>query len=184
MLTLLPRHRVDPQLRADVSAALAEVSVVQQRSTITGYDRDAFGGWASAGSCTTRQVVLVDYFGGRPCHPAGTAVVDFYTGEDLRAADADIDHIYPLAAAWDFGACWWTAAERARFANDPANLVPTDSAVNRKKSDLTLAQWLPPYQPHRCAYVARYVGVARAYGLPLSVADWQAAASACGIDGG
>ena len=43
-------------------------------------------------------------------------------GNQIGAA-VQIDHIVPLALAWDLGARNWTDEMRVRFANDPANLL-------------------------------------------------------------
>ena len=59
--------------------------------------------------------------------------------------------------------------------------MPVASAVNRAKSDLTPAEWLPPNRSLRCDYSARYLRVAVAWRLAVSVADWEAMADACDI---
>ncbi|MEL4153071.1 HNH endonuclease family protein [Corynebacterium bovis] len=92
----------------------------------------------------------------------------------------DIDHIYPLSAAWDLGADTWDGPTRRRFGNDTArNLVVTASVVNRAKSDGTLGEWLPPAADARCPYAARYLTVAGEYGLAVTTADADAARRAC-----
>ncbi len=177
----------------EVAALLADVRVVPERVTVLGYDRSKFGGWAPAAGnsstwsapaksgADTRDVVLEEWFGTED----GSAIPDPYTGDDLTAEGADIDHVYPLAAAWDFGAHAWDARTRRAFANDAErNLVPVASAVNREKSDLTPAEWLPPDRDLRCDYSARYLRVAVAWRLAVSVADWEAMADACDIRAG
>lgn len=92
----------------------------------------------------------------------------------------DIDHIVPLAAAWDLGAYAWPEEQRRAFANDvQRNLLVTTSEVNREKSDSTLSEWLPPVE--RCGYCARFLRVVGDYGLALSAADVQAAREACDL---
>lgn len=170
---------------------LATVRVVPERVTVLGYDRSLFGGWAPAGAGPdagtgtgtgdTRDAVLAEWFGTGDGNRA-TIIADPYTGDDLTAEGADIDHVYPLAAAWDFGAHRWDARTRRAFANDAErNLVPVASGVNRAKSDLTPAEWLPPNRDLRCDYSARYLRVAVAWRLAVSIADWEAMADACGI---
>ncbi|MFD5867390.1 DUF1524 domain-containing protein [Corynebacterium sp. NPDC060344] len=126
----------------------------------------------------TRDAVLAEW-------SAGTGqIADVYTGENLEPdiADIDVDHVYPLAAAWDFGAHAWDARTRRAFANDAElNLVPVASAVNREKSDLTPAEWLPPERDLRCPYSHRYLSVAASWQLPISVDDWKAMADSCNI---
>lgn len=173
--------------RAEVAELLATVRVVPARVTVLGYDRSLFGGWAPAGAGPgggtgdTRDAVLAEWFGTVGGNRA-TIIADPYTGDDLTAEGADIDHVYPLAAAWDFGAHLWDARTRRAFANDAEhNLVPVASAVNRAKSDLTPAEWLPPDRGLRCDYSARYLRVAVAWRLAVSIADWEAMADACAI---
>lgn len=207
--TTLPVVR-SPSLADDRLTAtrlLTEVRVARERVTVIGYDRSRFGGWANSGACTTRDVVLDAWTGDGNCGGAGAAPeeghgvgpgagsgkgfgagsgtgpgADPYTGEPLPPDSVDVDHVYPLAAAWDFGAHAWSPARRREFANDAArNLVPTASAVNREKSDATPAEWLPGPPELRCPYSARYLEVAVAWDLPVSVADWEAMAAACGI---
>ncbi len=164
----------------EAATLLSAVAVAPERITVLGYDRSRFGGWTAAGTASgagdTRDAVLAEWFSGSP------TIADPYTGEDVAADGVDVDHVYPLAAAWDFGAHAWDARARREFANDAAlNLVPVTSAVNREKSDLTPAEWLPPARELRCGYSVRYLRVAVAWELPVSVADWTAMAGACGI---
>lgn len=176
-----------PPARAEVAALLSQVSVVEKRQTIIGYSRAEFGGgWGMKGSCNTRQAVMVRWFGGS-CGAVGERdASDPYTGEMLDPLDVDIDHVYPLAAAWDFGAAFWTATQRTEFANDiKLNLLPTAAAVNRAKSDHTPAEWMPDGRSTalRCDYSKQYLQVAIRWELPVSAADWQALAGGCGIRG-
>ena len=169
----------------EAAGLLATVRVVPERVTVLGYDRARFGGWARVGACNAREAVLAEWFGdGAPAPECGGrgVIADPYTGDDLGPEGADVDHVYPLAAAWDFGAHAWDARRRREFANDVAlNLVPVASAVNREKSDLTPAEWLPAPRGLRCGYSVRYLRVAVEWELPVSVADWEAMAEACGV---
>lgn len=181
-------HSLSDGTASPTSAAplLRDVRVVAERATVTGYDRSRFGGWSDTGGCSTRDAVLDAWFGGVGCGGdagQGASASDPYTGEPLLVDDADIDHVYPLAAAWDFGAHAWGASDRRAFANDmEANLVPTASDVNRRKSDLTPAEWLPEPRELRCPYSVRYLTAAVRWDLPVSAADWAAMAEACGLD--
>ena len=84
----------------------------------------------------------------------------------------DIDHVVPLHWAWTHGADVWTRERREAFANDPANLLPVESALNRQKGDKGPKDWLPP--AGQCAYIARFQRVVRTYGMVLSI-DEEAA---------
>lgn len=160
-------------------AALSDLTVVPERITVTGYSRDNFGsGWGSDGACTVREAILITWYGTgeEPCSAADVHIQDPYTGDLLQVSETDIDHIYPLAAAWDFGAYGWDVGKRIQFANDPVNLIPVDAGINRAKSDLTPAEWLPD---NACDYSTRYAAVALEYQLPVSVGDWEAMHDSC-----
>lgn len=163
---------------------LRTVRVVADRPTVTGYKRERFDVWTGSADCNTRHKVLAAWFGGSACSlddGSPREIPDPYTGDPVGAHEVDIDHIYPLAAAWDFGAYAWDSERRRQFANDiETNLVPTRSAVNRDKGDASPAEWLPE-DAKACHYSHRYLAVAIKWDLPVSSADWTAMATACGI---
>lgn len=87
-----------------------------------GYRRDAvFGGWLYSGGRSTRDRVLAD-----ECRIDGTWL-SAYDGVSVSAAgDLDIDHLVPLAEAWESGGHAWSADTWARFGNDlgdPRSLI-------------------------------------------------------------
>jgi hypothetical protein len=104
---------------------------------------------------------------------------DPYTGQRISLPQIQIDHVVPLKAAWNAGASTWTATERQRFANDPAELLAVSAHANEAKGDATLAGWLPPNAVERCPYVVQYLTVAVTYHLPITGADKTAAANTC-----
>ena len=118
------------------------------------------------------------------CAVVAGVLVDPYTGRTVvfrkaAAAAVQIDHIYPLAAAWAHGARSWTADQRLRLANDPANLLAVDGPTNESKGDRTPSQW-QPRSAYRCTYAVKYVNVATRYRLTISVADKTALGTALG----
>jgi hypothetical protein len=169
---------------------LAGVPVVPVR--IRGYDyrRDAFGdAWTDDNSapgghngCDTRNDILnrdlVDktYVSIKRCpnavatgtlhDPYTNATVPFVRGAKVGAA-VQIDHIVPLAYAWDLGARNWTDDIRVRFANDPANLLAVEGQSNQDKGDKEPATWMPPNAAFRCQYVMQFIAVLRGYALPV-----------------
>lgn len=82
----------------------------------------------------------------------------------------DIDHMVPLAEAWDSGASQWTAARRQAYANDlgaERSLVAVTAKANRSKADQDPAQWMPPAATARCTYLADWVGTKLRWSLTV-----------------
>ncbi|UIZ92929.1 HNH endonuclease [Corynebacterium sp. CNCTC7651] len=164
-----------------------DVPSTPTRYTILGYDRaSAFGpGWAPLpGGCDTRTAAMSHAWGGVPCTAPLYAwdvqpIADPYTGRPIMPTDVELDHLFPLAAAWDMGAYTWPRDKRLAFANDPANLVVTSTAANQAKSDQLPSEWLPPDWRARCAYSRQLAHVAAKYALPLPAADQRAMRRSC-----
>jgi len=182
-----------------VQGLLEQVRVVAERGRPGGYDRgcgkgegcvfgsawsDDHGGPEGHDGCDTRNDVLAAQLtdvrfraGTRDCVVVSGVLFDPYTGEliEFRKEDArkiQIDHVYPLAAAWDMGAADWPMDKRVRFANDiVTNLLATTASENQAKRDDTPAGWLPPRAENHCFYAGKYLTVAVAYDLPVSAAD-------------
>jgi hypothetical protein len=98
--------------------------------------------------------------------PYTNAVIPFTRGAQVGAA-VQIDHIVPLALAWDLGARNWPDELRVRFANDPANLLAVDGPANQEKGDGQPAVWMPPNHAFWCQYAVQFAEVLRGYGLPI-----------------
>ncbi|MEX3505711.1 HNH endonuclease family protein [Corynebacterium sp. LK2510] len=173
------------------SLSLPAPEQLDYRAKVLGYSREEFGpGWAHVdGECSTRDVAMAAAFAAPSCADLpGDAqippITDPYTGEPLRPGDVELDHLVPLAAAWDLGAHAWPPQRRVEFANDPRNLVVTSAAANRAKSDQLPSEWMPPNWRARCAYARQLVAVADTYDLAMPVADMRASRHACsGISG-
>ncbi|MCH9736623.1 MAG: HNH endonuclease family protein [Actinomycetia bacterium] len=169
---------------------LAGVTEIPARVRGHDYRRDAFGkSWTDDTSapggyngCDTRNDILdrdlVDktYVSIKRCpnavgtgtliDPYTSAVVPFTRGNKVGAA-VQIDHLVPLALAWDLGARDWTEEKRIRFANDPANLLAVDGPTNQDKGDQQPADWMPPNTAFHCQYAVQFIEVLRGYGLPI-----------------
>ena len=186
----------------DVLAGIAQIPV---RIRGQDYRRDAFGdSWTDENpapggynGCDTRNDILdrdlVDktYMSIKRCptavatgllhDPYTNAEIAFTRGEKTGAA-VQIDHIVPLALAWDLGARFWTNDQRLRFANDPANLIAVAGGVNQDKGDQEPATWMPPNTAFRCQYAMQFIAVIRGYALPIdapSAAALRDAAATC-----
>ncbi len=169
---------------------LAEVAEVPLRVRGFDYRRAAFGdAWtddnpAPGGhnGCDTRNDILdrdlVDktYVSIKRCpnavatgtlhDPYTNATIAFVRGNQVGAS-VQIDHIVPLALAWDLGARFWTDDMRLRFANDPANLIAVEGQSNQDKGDSEPALWMPANAAFRCQYAMQFIAVLRGYGLPV-----------------
>lgn len=195
-----------PSVAAGVDV-LAGIALIPIRLHGHDYRRAAFGdAWtddttASGGhnGCDTRNDILdrdlVDkvYVAIKRCPNAvatGT-LHDPYTSETIAlvrgsqtGAAVQIDHIVPLALAWDLGARDWTDAMRMRFANDPANLLAVQGKANQDKGDQEPADWMPPNHGFWCQYSVQFVAVLRGYALPIdqpSASVLREAAATCPV---
>lgn len=167
-----------------LNKTLPSVPTVPQRQSVHGYDRAAFGDWAPAlidgQSCTTRHLILSQAYStpvSSSCAISPAKVTDPYTGSPLTD-DVQIDHIFPLRAAWDLGAHAWPPAKRKQFANDPLNLVAVSASANQEKSDALPSDWQPTLKS-RCWYARRLAHVSATYQLPLPRDDIAEMRRAC-----
>ena len=113
--------------------------------------------------------------------PYTNATIAFTRGNQIGAA-VQIDHLVPLAYAWDMGARDWSDALRKRFANDPANLLAVAGQANQDKGDLPPGQWMPPNTAFHCQYAVAFIAVIRGYDLAVeqnSADRLRAAAAGC-----
>ena len=146
------------------------------RAPKTGYKRSQFGdGWAKAGGCDTRNVILRRdltnaVLGDDNCKVQAGALSDPYTGQRIafkRGANSSgavqIDHVVALSNAWQTGAQQLSSEQRISLANDPLELLAVDGPANQQKGDGDAATWLPSNKPFRCQYIARQIAVKKKY---------------------
>ncbi|WP_331746712.1 HNH endonuclease family protein (plasmid) [Streptomyces halstedii] len=133
-----------------------------------GYKRDSFRHWIDEdkNGCSTRQEVLIAEAvvapeQGARCALSGGEWSSYYDGVTVSdAGKLDIDHVVPLAEAWDSGASEWDADRRMRYANDldaERSLVAVTARTNRQKGDKDPSDWLPPAASAQCTYGADWV---------------------------
>jgi hypothetical protein len=172
-------------LPTPVSAATARTylaSLTVATEVRTGYERDLFPTWDTiSGTCNTREWILkrdgTNVVTTSACVATSGSWYSPYDGATWTAAsDVDIDHLVPLAEAWDSGARNWTTAQRESFANDvtrPQLLAVTDN-VNQSKGDQDPATWMPSLTSYRCTYVRAWVQVKYYYNLSVDSAEKSA----------
>lgn len=172
-------------LPTPVSAATARsylASLTVATEDRTGYSRDLFPHWITiSGTCNTRETVLkrdgTNVVTNSSCAATSGSWYSPYDGATWTAAsDLDIDHLVPLAEAWDSGASAWTTSRRQAFANDltrPQLIAVTDN-VNQAKSDQDPATWIPSRSAYVCTYVRAWVQVKYYYDLSVDSAEKNA----------
>lgn len=97
-----------------------------------------------------------------------------YTGKTFTASKPlEIDHIVPLAWAWDHGADEWTNQRRRAFALDTRNLPPADAGLNRSKGSDGPLYWLPPNAGYWCEHVLRFRRIDRVWDLELLAEEME-----------
>jgi hypothetical protein len=177
---------VTVQARAVQSAAtkvstrtlLSQLSVATEHAS--GYKRSKFQLWVDADHdrCNTRAEVLLAEAKRKPrqsatCALSGGRWVSAYDGKTFtRASGLDIDHVVPLAEAWQSGAYRWTAATRKAYANDlgyARSLIAVSAHANRSKGEKEPQTWMPARS--RCSYVTSWVAVKWRWKLKVSTAE-------------
>jgi len=199
----MPRHTKPHALTAAVAVLLAAIALTacqptqgptrQKLNTLTvaaphttGYDRALFPTWKSAGTlpgCDAREETLrTESVNPRPAvvNPTTCAIVQgtWYSPYDgntwTNPADVDIDHVVPLANAWQSGAFSWTTAQRQAYANDvahPETLIAVTDNVNQAKGDRSPDQWKPPLASYWCQYASDWVSVKVTWHLTVTAAE-------------
>lgn len=169
---------------APLRTAIADLAVAGE--VRTGYDRTLFRHWTDADGdgCSTRNEVLVSEADdpvsvGSGCALTGGRWFSYYDRVSWTdPSDVDIDHLVPLAEAWDSGARSWTTSTRQAFANDlgdARSLVGVTDDVNQAKGDQDPQTWLPTYD--RCRYVREWVAVKHRWRLSVDSGERSALSS-------
>ncbi|MFE1444146.1 HNH endonuclease family protein [Streptomyces sp. NPDC058739] len=169
-----------------VRDALARLAV--QDEDRTGYSRELFRHWTDADrdGCSTHNEVLIAEAVTAPqqganCALTGGAWYSPYDGRDFTVARSlDIDHLVPLAEAWDSGASTWTATERQAHANDLGDdraLIAVSASSNRSKADQDPTTWQPPAEDYRCTYATDWTAIKTRWGLAVDAAEQSALTS-------
>ena len=169
---------------------------VKGRAPMTGYNRELFGpAWTDTvdvdlghNGCDTRNDILnrdltgVDTRPGtRDCLVEKGTLEDPFSGETIRftrgqstSSLVQIDHLVPLADAWQKGAQQWDEQTRRNFANDPDNLLAVKGSLNSQKGASDAATWLPPNRAFRCDYAKMIITVKDRYDVWVTQAESEA----------
>jgi hypothetical protein len=151
----------------DAQTALNTLKVADE--VRAGYVRTKFKHWIGAGNgCDSRKAVIISEAIVKPTVEKGCVIkggewLSIY--DNVKVTDAgklDVDHMVPLAEAWDSGASAWDAAKREMYANDqtdPRHLIAVTGASNRSKSDQDPADWMPTNKAYACEYLDNWVSI-------------------------
>ncbi|MEU8604732.1 HNH endonuclease family protein [Streptomyces parvulus] len=185
LLVALPLTVPAPAQAAEILSLTEAVAALPiAAESREGYDRDAFRHWNTGADptdgCNTRAETLIAEAVeppavGAKCRLTGGRWFSYYDQVWVTSASRlDIDHMGPLAEAWDSGASTWSAQRREAYANDlgaEVSLVAVTARSNRSKSDQDPATWLPPAAEVHCRYVAEWVGTKLRWSLSADEAE-------------
>lgn len=165
------------------AVALRRLDALEVRdpaATIPAYSRSEFGhGWSDEdgdGQDARAEVLIAAHRPGRGkaplvfASPRSERVTEGrwrcrFSGEWVHAAaQLDIDHLVPLAEAWESGAHSWTGERRRRYANGVGVrswrrswLLPVRARLNRSKGAQRPDEWMPPNRRYRLNYAADWI---------------------------
>lgn len=169
---------------APFQTALGSLTVRTENRS--GYTRDQFKLWVDADGdgCDTRKEILISEADdpvtvGSGCSLSGGRWFSYYDRVSWTdSGRIDIDHVVPLAEAWDSGASAWTAAQRQSYANDLGDsrtLVGVTDSVNQSKGDQDPTTWMPTYD--KCRYLREWVAVKIRWRLAVDSSEKSAISS-------
>lgn len=146
-------------------AVLARLAIDDQPRA-PGYRRDEWPTWKDidGDGCDARQQALAAASEEPPvkngCRVISGRWTSPYDGvESADPAAMDVDHVVPLENAYASGGSKWETDQRARFANDQADLWVVSSASNRSKGSRAPDRWRPPNEGVWCEYASRWVEI-------------------------
>lgn len=101
-------------------------------------------------------------------------IYDPYVAKWLNSPfQSDVEHVVAAAEAHDSGLCASSKEEKARFAQDPENLVLAGSYLNRYiKVAKDAGEWLP--EKNKCWYVHTIIKIKKKYSLTMDQAEYNA----------
>ncbi|MGW7398916.1 HNH endonuclease family protein [Streptomyces cyaneofuscatus] len=97
--------------------------------------------------------------------------------DEVEVTDArklDINHMVPLAEAWNSGAHTWMPERREAYAKDlgsERSLVAVTAKTNRTKADKDPTAWVPPAGSARCIYLEDWAATKPHWGLSADDAE-------------
>jgi DNA uptake protein ComE-like DNA-binding protein len=178
--TTSPTTQTEAQTASNLTTLINSLQVAVENRT--GYNRELFRHWVDADGdgCDTRKEVLIAEsttpvtIGSGCSISGGTWLSPYDMVSTTNASSFDVDHLVPLAEAWDSGASKWDSATRQAFANDldfSMSLIAVTASSNRSKSDRDPAEWLPSNSAYHCEYAVAWVQVKQRWKLSVDTAE-------------
>lgn len=154
---------------------------------LTSYNRKDWPHWVDADSdCQDTRVEIlirdsrapVKFKRNKGCNVSWGEWLDPYTLKVFtKASDLDIDHIVPLAHAYETGAANWTREQKRVFANDFENLLAVEDNSNQAKGSKSPLEWMPKNKAFHCEYLARWRAIKLKYNLKITIKEAEFLAS-------
>jgi hypothetical protein len=173
-----------PKTFASISIALKTLKIAPEDRT--GYVRTKFTHWVNSDGnklgCDARKEAIIRDAITKPkvdkgCVLTGGTWVSAYDNLPIdKASSLDVDHMVPLAEAWDSGASAWTPEKRKQYANDLSDnrhLLSVSANSNRSKSDQDPTDWVPTYKPYICTYLANWVSIKIRWSLSIDAKEFD-----------
>jgi len=162
---------------------LAKIKVAADIQTQTKDKRSYFKHWIDEdkNGCDTRSEVFKSESLSIPQVDVVQCVVvegDWLSPYDAirhtNISEMQIDHMVPLAEAWNSGAATWSAAKREKFANDLKDsrpLIAVTASLNASKKDRDPAAWMPPNVSYHCTYLSNWIAIKVRWGLTMDLRE-------------
>lgn len=177
LVMVVPMSPVFAAQKVKITVYLSALPVKAEAKQ-SSYDRELFPHWQTLGGCNTRARVLMAESLVKTTRNSYCTVKkgkwksQYDNSVTTNPSTLDIDHRVPLAEAWRSGAHAWTTDRRKRFANDTDSahsLEAVPASLNRSKSDLDPASWMPP--KNRCDYARKWIIVKYRWGLSIDQSE-------------
>jgi hypothetical protein len=180
-VTLVATSTAADAAAATPSSSLDDMKVENERKV--GFRRALFSENLDADrdGCRTAEEVLIRDSTvaptiGRRCRVRDGSWLSPYDGiTATRASAVRVTPLVSLREAWESGAHSWSAARRADFANNVADLTAysvVTSRVAAQKGDRDPSNWLPPLVSYQCTYVANWLNLKLAWGLSMDQSEF------------
>lgn len=163
----------------DQTVALNTLKVADE--VRAGYKRTNFKHWIGTGNgCDSRKAVIISEAIVKPtvekgCIIKGGEWLSIYDNVKVtEAGKLDVDHMVPLAEAWDSGAQAWDAKKREMYANDQTDsrhLIAVTGGSNRSKSDQDPAEWMPTNKSYWCEYLTNWISIKVRWNLSVDLKE-------------